>query len=243
MKTFIDQPLAARPIAVAKRLLVLALLLGLAACSSLRVDTDYDTSRDFNGLRTYGWLTLPQPGGDAEVIDPLVDNDLMNRRVQRAVEAALAGRGYHKIAGDQAADFYVTYHLKAEQKLSVDSFHNHYGYYPCWGGCFRHGYGYGHGYNGYGYGAGYGPGFGLSHDISVRSYTQGTFMLDVVDPASRELMWRGVAGRRLNTGTPQERDQYVNEIITAIVAQFPPAALGTRVNAVEMGNQLTAVQK
>ena len=48
-------------------------------------------------------------------------------------------------------------------------------------------------------------------------------MLDIIDPATSELIWRGVAGRRLSTGTPQERDAYVQEIVSAILAAFPPA--------------------
>lgn len=65
-------------------------------------------------------------------------------------------------------------------------------------------------------------GAGFGNDIYVRQYKQGTFMLDIVDPASRELIWRGVAGKRLNSGTPQERDDYVRGIVSAILAEFPP---------------------
>ena len=47
-------------------------------------------------------------------------------------------------------------------------------------------------------------------------------MIDVIDPASSALIWRGIAGRRLTGDTPQERDIYVNEIVAAILAEFPP---------------------
>ncbi len=179
---------------------LLLAMLSLAACTSISVSTDYDTERDFNRLSTYAWMEPKQK----LLVDPLVDNDLMNKRVRRAVEGQLASLGFVKAEGDKGADFFITYHVSAETKISVNSFHSSYGYYPsCWNGC----YGYGHGYG---------------RDISVRQYKQGTFMLDVIEPASSELIWRGVAGQRLSSGTPEERDLYVDNIVAAILAEFPP---------------------
>lgn len=170
----------------------------LVGCTGVSVSTDYDNSRQFNNLSTYAWMESKQK----LVVDPLVNNDLMNRRIHRAVEASLLAQGYTKASGDESADFFVTYHVSAEDKLSVDSFHASYGYYPCWG-C----YGFGHRFG---------------HETVVRQYKQGTFMVDVVDPASEQLIWRGVAGRKLNSGSPDERDAYVREIVSAILAHFPP---------------------
>lgn len=179
---------------------LLLAMVSLTACTGVSVSADYDTERDFNRLSTYAWMEPKQK----LVIDPLVDNDLMNKRVRRAVEGKLAALGFVKAEGEKGADFFITYHVSAETKLSVNSFHSNYGYYPsCWRGC-------------YGYGAGFG------RDITVRQYKQGTFMLDVIEPASTELIWRGVAGKRLNNGTPQERDTYVDEMVAAILAKFPP---------------------
>lgn len=183
-----------------KGFLAVALLAGLVACSGIAVNSDYDTSRQFTDLKLYAWMEPKQK----LIVDPLVDNDLMNRRVQNAVEASLSSRGFSKAKPGQAADFMVTYHVSAEDKLSVDSFHSRFGYYPCWRGCF----GFGHEFD---------------RDISIRQYKQGTFMLDVIDPASSELIWRGVAGQRLNQGTPAERTAYVQNIVAAILDKFPPA--------------------
>jgi len=176
-------------------------LLTLVACSGVQVNSDYDTSRKFSDLKTYAWMKPKQE----VVIDPLVHNDLMQRRVERAVEQSLAAQGFVKATGEQSADFLVTYYVSAETKLSISSFHSDFGYYPCWGGCYR-----------------YGMGYGMNQDVNVRQYKEGTFMLDIVDPASSELMWRGAAGKRLSTGTPEERDTYVNEIVSSILAKFPP---------------------
>lgn len=173
-------------------------LVSLAACTGIKVTTDYDTSRDMVALKTYAWM-VPK---SKLILDPLVDNDLMNQRVRRSVEKQLRAQGFTKADSGEGADFFITYHVSSETKISVSSFHSHYGYYP--------------------YGFGYGHGYGHGNDVSVRQYKEGTFMLDVVDPASEKLVWRGIAGRRLSTGTPQERDVYVEEIVTAILAKFPP---------------------
>ncbi len=188
---------------MAKATFVAVLLLIVVGCAGIPVSTDYDTHRDYAALKTYAWLTPEKK----LIVDPLVDNDLMNKRVQRSVESELAALGYTKAGVDDGADFFVTYHVSAEDKISADSFRGHYGYYPCWRGCFGYGFG------------------GHDHDVSVRQYKQGTFMIDVIDPASRELMWRGVAGKRLNSGTPAERDDYVRSIVNAILMEFPPTAV------------------
>lgn len=193
---------------VKNRLMNIAILLVLAslvACSTITVNTDFDIERDFNNLSTYAWM---EPKREFSK-DPLVDNDLMNKRVRRAVENQLASLGFVKAEGDNGADFFITYHVSAETRFSISSYHSNFGYYPfCWNSCYGHGHRYG---------------YDREHDISVRQYKQGTFMLDVIEPATSELIWRGVAGRRLNNGTPQQRDIYIDEIVTAILAQFPPS--------------------
>lgn len=184
--------------ALRTRLLVLlASTVWLVGCTGISVHTDYDTARNFESLKTYAWLDAPTK----LVVDPLVDNDLMDERIRRSVEANLAAMGYQQATGDNGADFFVTYHINAETQYSIDSFYGHYGYYPCWH-CF-------------------GPRYG-GRTTTVRAYQYGNFMIDLIEPASSKLMWRGVAGRRLSSGTPMERDAYVNKIVSSILAKFPP---------------------
>ena len=113
----------------------LMLALSLVGCSGIPVSTDYDTSRQFPQLSTYAWMVPKQK----LVEDPTVDNDLMNNRVMRAVDAELFGMGVEKATGDASADFLITYHVSAENRQSINSFHSSYGYYPCWQSCYRFG--------------------------------------------------------------------------------------------------------
>ena len=187
-------------ISVRRCWLIVVLAVGLAGCSTISVSTDYDTSRDFAALKRFTWMAPQQK----LVVDPLVDNDLMGNRIRQSVITELKARGYVQAGEGEGADFFITYHVTAEDKISATTFHGSYGYYPCWQGC-----------------GGLTPGFDA--DVIVQQYKQGTFMLDVIDPASEKLMWRGIAEKRLTSGTPGERDEAVRAIVSAILSRFPPA--------------------
>ena len=60
-------------------LLVLALTL---ACSSLRVNVDYDPEEDFSTYRTYTWF----PAEQRQQGDYRVDNPLLDGRIRDAVD-------------------------------------------------------------------------------------------------------------------------------------------------------------
>jgi hypothetical protein len=133
--------------------------------------------------------------------DPLIDNDLVARRVHRAVAEQLEGKGLREAASEAQADLLVTYHVGEEEKLDISSFHSNFGYYPCWH-CF-------------------GPGF--DSDVWVTQYTQGKLVIDLIDAKNKQLVWRGIAARRLPTfKSPAERDQYIRETVVAIFKDFPP---------------------
>lgn len=189
---------------VFKRVLPMVLVLMLlAACGGIPVSTDYEPERDYSNLKTYAWKEPMRK----IIIDPLLDNDLMNDRIHREVDARLAALGYSKAAADEGADFFITFNISSAEKISVDSYYGYYGYHSCWN-CY--------GYRGYG-------GYGGGRDVRVRQYTLGALMLDVVDPASERLIWRGVGEKRIpKFKTPQERDLYIAEIVQAILDHFPP---------------------
>lgn len=182
------------------KVLLLSIILALVtACAGVAVYTDYDTAYDFSSVKTYAWLK-PK----AKLIhDPFVDNDLMYQRMVKSVDSVMASRLLQKVEDEAQADVLISYHLSSHQKLSVSSYHNHFGYYPCRycypGGAYHHG-----------------------SDISVRQYRAGSFIIDVVDPEKRDLVWRGVSERRLPKAvTPQERDLFINETVDNILAKLP----------------------
>jgi len=176
---------------------LLATTVVLNACGGIPVSTDYDPSWHLPQPATFAWMEPPK----RQLSDPLVDNDLIARRVHRAVGEQLESRGVREATPEQQPDLLATYHIGEEEKLDVTSFRSNFGYYPCWH-CF-------------------GPGF--DSDIWVTQYTEGKLVIDLVDAKTKQLVWRGSAARRLpNFRTPEQRDAYIRETVTAIFKGFPP---------------------
>lgn len=168
----------------------------LNACSAIPVSTDYDPEWQMPADASYAWIKRPSAH-----VDPMIDNDLVAGRVRRAVDDQLEGKGVRAVADETQASLLITYHIGEEEKLDISTFHSNYGYYPCWG-C-------------------YGPGF--NSDVWVNQYTQGKLMIDMIDAKTKQLVWRGIASRRVpNFKTPVERDTYIRETVAAIFQKFPP---------------------
>ncbi|MCA9509377.1 MAG: DUF4136 domain-containing protein [Myxococcales bacterium] len=174
--------------------------LGLAtalvgACRTYPVDTDWDRDADFAHLGRYAW-TADQPLAGQ---DPRVDSDLLDARLRRAIDDALAARGYTRVAASDAADFLVTYHFAVDTQLEVQT----------------HVFG-----DPYGYRNVPGPTQGYA---SVREYQVGSLVIDVVGARDERLVWRGSTPTYLlGARTPEQRDARAREAVDAILAKFPP---------------------
>ena len=175
---------------------ILTAVLVLNACAGIPVSTDYDPSWQLPSPAAYAWLPHPM-----NKVDPMVDNDLVMGRIHRAVDDQLAAKGLNIAKSEAEANLLVTYHIGEEDKLDINSFHSNFGYYPCWH-CWS-------------------PGF--DNDIWVTQYTQGKLIVDLIDAKSKQLVWRGIASRRVPSfDSPQQRDQYIRETVAAIFKKFPP---------------------
>lgn len=182
----------------------LCAVLWLSGCGGIPVSTDYDPEYQLQPTASYAWMEAPKQA----MKDPLIDNDLLERRVRRAVDEQLAANGLRLVADGQHPDVLVTYHVGQKEKVDIDTadhFYGYYGYYPCW-----HCWGP--------------PPFG-GRDVWVTYYTQDTLLVDMVDAKTKKLIWRGVANRRMpNFKSPAERDTYVRESVNAIFQHFPPGS-------------------
>ncbi len=194
------------------RFLLSALVLLLAACGSLPVATDYAEEYDFSAVDSYVWMEQP---ATPPATDKLVyQSDLSHQRIVEAVDAELQAKGLEKLTEPRKGSLLVTYHRGVTDKVRVDSFYNwyeHFGYYPCYH-CFHR------------------PGFGYAYhphdDFWVDEYQQDSLVIDLVDPVSKELVWRGNANRRLpELSSPEERRQYIAETIKEVMRHFPPGAV------------------
>ena len=188
----------------------------IAGCQSSPVDvfSDYDPAADFASLKTYGWYNEPV----IESGKPFKHaNDIVDQRIRINIDANLAGKGFTQTGAD-SADFQINYGVTKEKQMDVRNYHTYGGYAP--------GFNY---YGGYGYGR-YGrhAGVGLAYNTGVTEtqvtyYEQGTLIVDVINPASDTLVWRGIAkGRIQDKLSAEERDTQIAEIINGIMETFPP---------------------
>lgn len=138
---------------------------------------------------------MPSPQTPSQAIQKeLASNTLVEGRVKRAVDAQLPAKGLRKTTEDP--DILVAFHTGVEDKVDVQS----------WG------YGYGWGWR---YGGG---------GITTINYQEGTLILDFIDPATKQLMWRGVAKKVISEKTtPEKSEKEISEAVQKILEKYPPS--------------------
>ncbi len=179
-------------------LAALALNLLLCACSSIRVDADYDPEASFTPLQTYSWF--PDESGPGA--DPRTGDSLVSERVTSAVNRELKKMGYELVS--PPADFSVGFSISVRRGIDVHSEPIYYGHY---GRCSNS--------------LGYGMGFGINTRVS--EYEEGMLQIDIIDPLANKLLWRGTGTSRLRDNqTPEQKTKRIDEIVAKVLGQFPP---------------------
>jgi hypothetical protein len=167
-----------------------ALLLLLTACGGYRVHTDYDRQADFHAYHSFSFVPGQDPGPE-----------LLLRRVQRAVEAEMAAKGFTG-APDQGADLLVRYQPVMHVKR---------------GPVFSFGVGVGS------YGPGGGVGAGVSRSTGGRPDLVADLALDILDARSRAVLWHGTAENAVGPSlSPEEADTAVQKAVRDLLSGFPP---------------------
>ncbi|MFO0689869.1 MAG: DUF4136 domain-containing protein [Myxococcota bacterium] len=185
--------------------LLLLLIAGLTACQSFNVRSDWDDSVSFDGYQRYFWLEPPT----AEGADPFADNDLLRKRVRKAVEADLMARGFRPVTRREDADFLVTYGVQLDERLRVNGTSGVYG-----------------GYGGYGrWPIGFGTGIGTT---DVRNYQEATLIIDFLTPQKEELVWRGWGSGFLQTRDRDRGQERFEAGVKAVLDAFPPKSKAKR---------------
>lgn len=159
--------------------MVLFLALGFNGCASMTVTSDYDTSADFSGLKTYQWKGLSPAS-----VDPKADNAILASRVENAVDLALSPKGFQKVTSG-TPDFWVRYGAAIETRMDVQSFD--YGPYGPRGGRYGN--------------------WDRSRNTTTFYYDQGTLFLDIVDPKTNNLIWLGKASAVIDQAVPSLKTQ------------------------------------
>jgi uncharacterized protein with NRDE domain len=142
--------------------------------------------------------------------NPLQLSDMQHDRIDEALAFALKNKGLELVEDAGKADLLVSWSLFTQEKTSVQTWntppvgyaghynrYNLYSGYNCWN-CFVN-----------------------QPEVTVRNYTEGTFIVDLIDPNLKKSVWRSVIQSRLRGEIGRDQDKY-NETATAIFASFPP---------------------
>jgi hypothetical protein len=168
----------------------------LAACNPIRVSTMMAPDANLGSLRTFKMMNVP-PRRTVVVRplenDPMFENSISNRAIQVQLTAAFSARGY--VMNDANPDFTVAYYASRRGRLDVSAWD--YGYPGRWGG-----------WRG-------GPGI-----MEVTPFVEGTVIVDVVNPKTHELVWRG-RGVSTVSDDPETYANDLNRTVREIVKRFP----------------------
>jgi hypothetical protein len=129
-------------------------------------------------------------------IDKVEISDLDKKRILNAIDQQLQAKGFTK---SETPDLLVNIFTKSREEISVNQFNAGYGY------------GWGWGWNPYMYGG----------QTYVSSSTEGTLYIDLIDAKKKELIWQGEGTGTLSKDM-ERKDEIVNNIVTQILAQYPP---------------------
>lgn len=233
---------------------LLALAVASAACSTLRVGSDYDREASFADARTWDWAGVAEgdeAAAEVERINPFID-----RRLRRAVEDELEERGLVHVEEGPVDILLAVSVLDAgeigEYRGRRDSpavylgfgFGYNPGYwYSPWGWGYPY-YGYPYRYRrypwfSYGFptvGVAFGrPYFGYPYAWSGYGYRSlggvrsrdlalppGTFIVDVLDGESGDLLWRGWAeGALMFAPDAAEMPAFIASTVHRIMDRLP----------------------
>ena len=121
-------------------------------------------------------------------------NQIVDTQIKQSIDAQLAAKGLTKTDGE-TADLFVGYQVALSQQKQ---------------------------WNAYGMGGGIRWGGGMATATSSTINT-GTLALDMYDPATKQLVWRGTATKTLDPGASQEKKtKNLNKAMAKLLKNFPP---------------------
>ena len=173
--------------------LLTALIVGCA--SSPTAVTDHDPSFNFAGVRNIYILPL-----DRQVSSVAAVSDIQAARMNEDISRVLSERGYKVVDAAQEADLLLSWHLVTQERTDVRTYNSASARYTsCWSCPSPH-----------------------STNVSVRQFTQGTLIVDLIDPAGNRSVWRSIVEERLRDLSAEQAAEMRREVALAVFAEFPP---------------------
>jgi hypothetical protein len=182
----------------------------LAACASTPPTPTVDYKADYN-FSTVKKIAFYDESGMVAGNNPVSLSDMERERIDTALETALRNKGFEILDQEHAseADLLVGWTLILNDKTDVRTYqtpvmntgysryggYNRYSMYNCWS-CTQ-------------------------TEVSVKNYTEGTFIVDMIAPELKRSVWRSEVQSRLKGEPSHDQDKY-NAAAGRILASFPP---------------------
>ena len=128
-------------------------------------------------------------------------NDLSQRRVMTEIDEEIASKGWKKV-DEAAANIHVVLHGATQTKREASTFYS--------GGMGGYGYRYG------------GMSMGTSQTV-VNEYSVGTLVVDMFEPKSKSLVYRGIAEDEISDNAERNAKR-LEKASTKLFKNFPPVA-------------------
>ena len=187
-------------------LLLTAILVSACASGPPKPTVDYKPDYNFMAVKK---IAFYRESGQVTGDNPLQLSDIQRGRVDEALSYALRNKGFEIISDSSQADLLMSWHLVTQHKTDVRTYET-----PTYGGGYYGRYNRYSAYNCWSCSP-------TRTEVSVQNYTQGTFIVDMIDPGLRKSVWRGVTQSRLKGEPSRDQGKY-NDAATAIFASFPP---------------------
>ena len=181
----------------------------LAACAAKppKPAVDYAPDYNFGETQTFGLYAL---SGAVTGNSPNDLTDFQRDRINAALRGALEAKGLTFVDKTADADLLLSWHLNLMDKTDVKTYNN-----PSYGASA--------GYSRYNRYAMYNCYNCMNQtEVRVSEYTQGTFIIDMVDPDRNASVWRSVTQSKLKEDTIRDQNA-LNEAAARVLADFPQA--------------------
>jgi hypothetical protein len=184
------------PILMKNIMLILICLASITGCSTTySADTDRDENYDFQAIKSYF------VDGDTQFKNPMI-SDIDRSRINDAIDNEFNVHGL--ISTDKEnADVFISYFVVTNDKINIRSS----GHSPYYGYNSRFGHSYGYSYG--------------TTNINTKNYTQGTFVIDIVDNKTKKTVWRSTLVKPIkNYKSSASKEQAVTELINTMFADI-----------------------
>ena len=173
-------------------ILAFGVLLLTPSCDDIQTGIAFDRSVDFSSFGTYAWVGRKDPEINAQLHSSAIN----------AIRAELAATGL--ATADLSPDLYVTYFANQDEQVRVNIRQRGYTYGTDW------------------YWAGGLPLTLGGSTTEIRTFEEGSLVVDIYSAKSKQLVWRGVASATVSAQR-EKNLSLVKKAVTKLFKQFPPS--------------------